>query len=110
MTSGRSTRKVAASVNFPLSSFVPPPLFPGGWVFSIQLESHIDGAIANRAYRLFFSFRIGDGLRHFGYQKERKFYNGVTMEDIHGSKDSTVNGIHGVYNLRMKEVDFASYA
>ncbi|KAK4453182.1 hypothetical protein QBC34DRAFT_446558 [Podospora aff. communis PSN243] len=25
-----------------------------------------------------------DGLRHFGYQKEKLFYNGVTMVDIHG--------------------------
>lgn len=40
-----------------------------------------------------------DGLRHFGYQKEAKFYGGVTLEDIHGKdshgKKSTVNGIHG---------------
>lgn len=39
-----------------------------------------------------------DGLRHFGYQKEKLFYNGVTMEDIHGcdadGHRSTVNGIH----------------
>ncbi|ORY71572.1 uncharacterized protein BCR38DRAFT_480076 [Pseudomassariella vexata] len=38
-----------------------------------------------------------DGLRHFGFQKEKLFYNGVTMEDIHGvdekGKKSTVNGI-----------------
>ncbi|KAK3365998.1 hypothetical protein B0T24DRAFT_637581 [Lasiosphaeria ovina] len=39
-----------------------------------------------------------DGLRHFGYQKERKFYNGVTMDDIHAcdvetGEKSTVNGI-----------------
>ncbi|KAK5656123.1 hypothetical protein OQA88_4883 [Cercophora sp. LCS_1] len=38
-----------------------------------------------------------DGLRHFGYQKEKVFYNGVTMEDIHGvderGEKSTVNGI-----------------
>jgi len=53
-----------------------------------------------------------DGLRHYGYQKEKLFYNGVTMEDIHchhqqqqqhaggvdgkeKKKKSTVNGIHG---------------
>lgn len=42
-----------------------------------------------------------DGLRHYGYQKERKFYNGVTLEDIgaHGrdkdGKKTTVNGIQG---------------
>ncbi|KAI4745977.1 hypothetical protein E4T50_03717 [Aureobasidium sp. EXF-12298] len=34
----------------------------------------------------------GDGLRHFAYQKEAKFYNGVTLDDIH-SDDSTINGI-----------------
>ncbi|KAL2379660.1 hypothetical protein BDBG_09155 [Blastomyces gilchristii SLH14081] len=31
-----------------------------------------------------------DGLRHFGYQKEKRFYNGVTMEDIHRSKDTEI--------------------
>ncbi|KAI2641596.1 hypothetical protein GGS26DRAFT_9678 [Hypomontagnella submonticulosa] len=39
-----------------------------------------------------------DGLRHFAYQREALFYNGVTLEDIHGvdadGKKSTVNGIH----------------
>ena len=35
----------------------------------------------------------GDGLRHFAYQKEQKFYNGVTLEQIHS--ESTVNGIQG---------------
>ncbi|OIW30077.1 hypothetical protein CONLIGDRAFT_654392 [Coniochaeta ligniaria NRRL 30616] len=38
-----------------------------------------------------------DGLRHFAYQKEKKFYNGVTMDAIHGTDScgnkSTVNGI-----------------
>ncbi|KAL1861348.1 hypothetical protein VTK73DRAFT_7136 [Phialemonium thermophilum] len=38
-----------------------------------------------------------DGLRHYGYQKEKVFYNGVTMDDIHNpdehGKKSTVNGI-----------------
>ncbi|KAK6062413.1 hypothetical protein SCUP234_07321 [Seiridium cupressi] len=37
-----------------------------------------------------------DGLRHFGYQKEKLFYNGVTMKQIHGFNEqgkSTVNGI-----------------
>ena len=36
---------------------------------------------------------LGDGLRHFAYQKEQRFYNGVTLEQIHG--ESNVNGIHG---------------
>ncbi|KAL8832235.1 MAG: hypothetical protein Q9170_004956 [Blastenia crenularia] len=34
------------------------------------------------------------GLRHFAYQKEKIFYNGVTLDDIHSSGRSTVNGIH----------------
>ncbi|KAI4189471.1 MAG: hypothetical protein L6R41_001433 [Letrouitia leprolyta] len=41
----------------------------------------------------------GDGLlRHFAYQKEKKFYNGVTLEDIHLIKESNVNGIHAWAN------------
>ena len=36
---------------------------------------------------------LGDGLRHFAYQKEQRFYNGVTLEQVHG--ESKVNGIHG---------------
>ncbi|KAI4206827.1 MAG: hypothetical protein LQ346_000889 [Caloplaca aetnensis] len=36
----------------------------------------------------------GDGLRHFAYQKEQRFYNGVTLGDIHSSESSTMNGIH----------------
>lgn len=36
--------------------------------------------------------QTGDGLRHFGYQKEAKFYNGVTLDDIHNGK-TNVNGI-----------------
>ena len=42
-----------------------------------------------------------DGLRHFGYLAEKKFYNGVTQADIHRPVDdhgqkSTVNGIQGM--------------
>ena len=40
-----------------------------------------------------------DGLRHYGYQTEKVFYNGVTMDDIHGEDENgiktTVNGIQG---------------
>ncbi|KAI9719677.1 MAG: hypothetical protein M1828_006109 [Chrysothrix sp. TS-e1954] len=34
-----------------------------------------------------------DGLRHFAYQKERRFYGGATMEDIHAGKEEGVLGI-----------------
>lgn len=33
-----------------------------------------------------------DGLRHFGYQKEKVFFNGRTQEEV---MNSDVNGIHG---------------
>lgn len=34
-----------------------------------------------------------DGLRHFAYQKAERFYNDVSLEDIHGPKKTNVNGI-----------------
>lgn len=44
-----------------------------------------------------------DGLRHFGYQKEEKFYNGVSMDEVHAvdeeGRRSTVNGIQGEPSL-----------
>ncbi|KAI8226327.1 hypothetical protein K4K55_008578 [Colletotrichum sp. SAR 10_96] len=40
-----------------------------------------------------------DGLRHCGYQEEKRFYNDVTMEQVHAVDEngnlSTVNGIQG---------------
>ena len=41
----------------------------------------------------------GDGLRHFAYQKEQKFYNGVTLNDIHGENSTNINGIQGMHWL-----------
>ena len=42
-----------------------------------------------------------DGLRHFAYQKAQRFYNNVSLDDIHGPHASNVNGIgkwaeHGI--------------
>ncbi|KAI9669389.1 MAG: hypothetical protein M1831_000425 [Alyxoria varia] len=34
-----------------------------------------------------------DGLRHFAYQNEQKFYNGATLKDIHDDPDGIL-GIH----------------
>ncbi len=42
---------------------------------------------------------LGDGLRHFAYQKEKMFYNGVTLDDIHGESRTNVDGIQGAYCL-----------
>lgn len=38
----------------------------------------------------------GDGLRHFAYQKEKMFNNGVTMDDIAGPNKNNANGIQGL--------------
>lgn len=69
-TSGPSTPKAVASVT------------PPSTLFQVN-------------FRMLTPQRKGDGLRHFGYQKERKFYNGVTMDDIHAEPKSTVLGIQG---------------
>lgn len=37
-----------------------------------------------------------DGLRHFGYQKEQVFYNGVTLDDIHGTNGKEKSNINGI--------------
>ncbi|KAG8685389.1 hypothetical protein FRC09_014776 [Ceratobasidium sp. 395] len=35
-----------------------------------------------------------DSLRHFGYQAERVFYNGLTQDEVLADKNLTRNGIH----------------
>ncbi|KAM0689212.1 hypothetical protein Q7P36_011289 [Cladosporium allicinum] len=37
-----------------------------------------------------------DGLRHFGYQKEKVFYNGVTLDDIHGTNGKQCSNVNGI--------------
>lgn len=37
-----------------------------------------------------------DGLRHFGYQKEQVFYNGVTLDDIHGTNGKNKTNVNGI--------------
>ena len=37
-----------------------------------------------------------DGLRHFGYQKEAVFYNGVTLDEIHGRNGVTKTNNNGI--------------
>lgn len=40
----------------------------------------------------------GDGLRHFAYQNERRFYNGVTLDDIFDESKDNILGIHNASN------------
>ncbi|KAK4893792.1 hypothetical protein LTR27_007817 [Elasticomyces elasticus] len=37
-----------------------------------------------------------DGLRHFAYQKEALFYNGVTLDDIHGTNGKEKSNVNGI--------------
>ncbi|CZT16293.1 uncharacterized protein RCC_02135 [Ramularia collo-cygni] len=37
-----------------------------------------------------------DGLRHFGYQKEKVFYNGVTLDEIHGTNGVSKTNVNGI--------------
>lgn len=37
-----------------------------------------------------------DGLRHFAYQKEAKFYNGITLDHIHGTNGIEKTDVLGI--------------
>uniref|UniRef100_A0A0B7KIM4 Cyclase n=1 Tax=Bionectria ochroleuca TaxID=29856 RepID=A0A0B7KIM4_BIOOC len=55
-----------------------------------------------------------DSLRHFAYQKDEKFYNGATQQDIHAAPRTSVNGLQGwtAKGLAGRGVliDYAAYA
>ena len=40
-----------------------------------------------------------DGLRHFAYQKEARFYNGVTLDEIHGRNGVEQTNRLGISNM-----------
>ncbi|KAK2810438.1 hypothetical protein FQN50_002927 [Emmonsiellopsis sp. PD_5] len=84
---------VRVSLNWPLDAQRKTPFF-GRQVFHKKLIDKSPRTVNDDIWTFNTqSSSQWDGLRHFGYQKEKKFYNSVTMEDIHGSEDSTVNGI-----------------
>ncbi|KAF2724576.1 hypothetical protein K431DRAFT_217609 [Polychaeton citri CBS 116435] len=37
-----------------------------------------------------------DGLRHFGYQREQRFYNNVTLDQIHGTNGVAKTNVNGI--------------
>ncbi|KAL2846469.1 putative cyclase-domain-containing protein [Aspergillus pseudoustus] len=55
-----------------------------------------------------------DSFRHFAYQEEKKFYNGVTQDEIHNTPNSTINGLDGWSEKAIAGrgvlVDYASWA
>ncbi|CAI4220200.1 unnamed protein product [Parascedosporium putredinis] len=55
-----------------------------------------------------------DSLRHFAYQKDKKFYNGTTQEEIHSAPRTAINGLQ-TWNSKALAgrgvlIDYASYA
>ncbi|KAF2101988.1 hypothetical protein NA57DRAFT_73428 [Rhizodiscina lignyota] len=79
------------SLNLPLD-FLQPPLF-NRKVFERQVINKAPRVINDDVISINTqSSSQWDGLRHFAYQKEGKFYNNVSQDDIHGDPNSTVNG------------------
>lgn len=85
------------SLNWPLDAQGSKPFF-GRQVFHQQLYQKPPRIVNDDVWTFNTqSSSQWDGLRHFGYQKEQVFYNGVTLDDIHGTNGkpagSSVNGI-----------------
>ncbi|KAI1466298.1 uncharacterized protein F4812DRAFT_460571 [Daldinia caldariorum] len=89
------------SLNWPLNAQRQKPFFQRH-VFSQTLIRKAPRVVNDDVWT--FNTQVStqwDGLRHYAYQEEARFYNGVTMDDIHGAGEdgedggrTTVNGIH----------------
>ncbi|KAK2843905.1 hypothetical protein FQN49_005957 [Arthroderma sp. PD_2] len=81
------------SLNWPLDAQKKIPFF-GRQVFHKQIINKCPRVVNDDVWTFNTqSSTQWDGLRHFAYQNEKRFYNGVTMDDIHGENGSTVNRI-----------------
>jgi hypothetical protein len=81
------------SLNWPLDAQADIPFF-GRQVFHQKMYAKPPRCVNDDVWTFNTqSSSQWDGLQHFAYQKEHKFYNGVTMEDIHGPDCKNVNGI-----------------
>ncbi|KAF2111849.1 putative cyclase-domain-containing protein [Lophiotrema nucula] len=81
-------------LNLPLD-FINPPLL-GRVAFSKKMHNKAPRTVNDDI--ISFNTQCSaqwDSFRHFGYQQEKVFYNGVTQDDIHRADDTTVNGIDG---------------
>jgi hypothetical protein len=45
-----------------------------------------------------------DGLRHFAYQREAKFYNGVTLSDMYDDSGKIKSNVNGIQNWEAKGI------
>jgi len=82
---------VRISTDCPLDKFSVP--FFGRAVFHQSIKNKAPRSVNDDT--LTFNTQISsqwDGNRHYGYQKERVYFNGRTLEDL---LETTKNGIHG---------------
>ena len=90
------------SLNWPLDAQGPLPFF-GRQAFHQQLYQKPPRIVNDDVWTFNTqSSSQWDGLRHFGYQEEKLFYNGVGQGEIHGvdaetGERSTVLGIQGLF-------------
>lgn len=85
---------VRVSLNWPLDAQAKPSF--GRQAFHIQVFQKAPRIVNDDVWTFNTqSSSQWDGLRHFAYQKEQMFYNGVTLNEIHRSNhQDSVNGIH----------------
>ena len=80
------------STDLPLDKF-SVPMF-GRATFHQQIKNKAPHSVNDDT--LTFNTQVSsqwDGLRHYGYQEERLYFNGRTLEDLQTTK---VNGIHSM--------------
>ncbi|KAI0108639.1 hypothetical protein GGR51DRAFT_514474 [Nemania sp. FL0031] len=93
----KSGRRI--SLNWPLDAQTREKTFFNRAAFHQQLISKAPRTVNDDVWT--FNTQVStqwDGLRHFGYQEEKLFYNGVSQSEIHGvdektGKRSTILGI-----------------
>ncbi|EER28306.1 hypothetical protein CPC735_061790 [Coccidioides posadasii C735 delta SOWgp] len=84
---------VRVSMNWPLDAQGDIPLF-GRQVFQKQIVQRSPRIVYDDIWTFNTqSSSQWDGLRHVAYQKEKRFYNGVTMDDIAGPNKNNANGV-----------------
>lgn len=84
------------SLNWPLDAQGPLPFF-GRQAFHQHLYQKPPRIVNDDVWTFNTqSSSQWDGLRHFGYQREKVFYNGVTLDDIHGTNGREASNVNGI--------------
>lgn len=81
------------SIDWPLDRMTPPCFARAAFQQSIKNKAPRSVNDDSLAFNTQISSQW-DGFRHYGYQKERLYFGGKTLEDLTSTK---ANGIHGLY-------------